>query len=49
MDLLNKPMAPMLVLAGVKDAQVPIADIYLLLSKGDTPKTAGILGTWDAR
>jgi len=41
-DLLNKPMAPMLVLAGVKDTQVPIADIYLLLSKGDSPKTAWI-------
>ena len=41
-DLLNKPMAPMLVLAGVKDTQVPIADIYLLLSNGDSPKTAWI-------
>jgi pimeloyl-ACP methyl ester carboxylesterase len=41
-QLLGKPMAPMLVLAGVKDTQVPIADIYLLLSNGDTPKTAWI-------
>ena len=41
-DLLGKPMAPMLVLAGVLDTQVPISDIYLLLSKGDTPKTAWI-------
>jgi esterase FrsA len=40
--LLGKPMAPMLVIAGVKDTQVPISDIYLLLSKGDTPKTAWI-------
>jgi len=40
--LLGKPMAPMLVLGGVKDTQVPISDIYLLLSKGDTPKTAWI-------
>ena len=40
--LLGKPMAPMLVLAGVLDTQVPISDIYLLLSKGDTPKTAWI-------
>ncbi len=40
--LLGKPMAPMLVIAGVKDTQVPIADIYLLLSKGDTPKTAWV-------
>jgi len=40
--LLGKPMAPMLILAGVLDTQVPISDIYLLLSKGDTPKTAWI-------
>ena len=40
--LLGKPMAPMLVLAGVLDTQVPISDIYLLLNKGDTPKTAWI-------
>jgi esterase FrsA len=40
--LLGKPMAPMLVLAGVLDTQVPISDIYLLLDKGDTPKIAWI-------
>jgi esterase FrsA len=40
--LLGKPMAPMLILAGVKDTQVPISDIYLLLSNGDVPKTAWI-------
>src|ERR1700687_799292 len=40
--LLGKPMVPMLVLAGVLDTQVPISDIYLLLSKGDVPKTAWI-------
>jgi esterase FrsA len=40
--LLGKPMAPMLVIAGVLDTQVPISDIYLLLSKGDVPKTAWI-------
>jgi esterase FrsA len=40
--LLGKPMAPMLVIAGVLDTQVPISDIYLLLSKGDTPKDAWI-------
>ena len=40
--LLGKPMAPMLVIAGVLDTQVPISDIYLLLSKGDTPKIAWI-------
>src|SRR5579862_484983 len=32
--LLGKPMAPMLVIGGVLDTQVPIADLYLLLSKG---------------
>jgi len=40
--LLGKPMAPMLVLAGVLDTQVPIADEYLLLSQGDVPKDAWI-------
>ena len=40
--LLGKPMAPMLILAGVLDTQVPISDIYLLLNKGDVPKTAWI-------
>ncbi len=40
--LLGKPMAPMLVIAGVLDTQVPIADEYLLLSKGDVPKDAWV-------
>jgi pimeloyl-ACP methyl ester carboxylesterase len=40
--LLGKPMSPMLILAGVKDTQVPISDIYLLLNQGDVPKTAWI-------
>ena len=40
--LLGKPMAPMLILAGVKDTQVPIEDIYLLMNSGDVPKTAWI-------
>jgi esterase FrsA len=40
--LLGKPMAPMLILAGVKDTQVPISDIYLLLDSGDVPKTGWI-------
>lgn len=40
--LLGKPMAPMLVIAGALDTQVPIADDFLLLSKGDTPKDAWI-------
>jgi pimeloyl-ACP methyl ester carboxylesterase len=40
--LLGLPTAPMLILAGINDTQVPISDIWLLLSKGDTPKTAWI-------
>lgn len=40
--LLGKPMVPMLVIAGVLDTQVPVSDTYLLLSKGDTPKSAWI-------
>jgi len=40
--LLGKPMAPMLVIAGVLDTQVPIEDEYLLLGKGDKPKEAWI-------
>jgi esterase FrsA len=39
---IGKPTAPMLVIAGVKDTQVPIADIDLLLHSGDTPKEAWI-------
>jgi esterase FrsA len=40
--LLGKPSAPMLILAGVLDTQVPISDIYLLLNSGDVPKDAWI-------
>lgn len=40
--LLGRPMAPMLVIGGVLDTQVPIEDLYLLMSKGDVPKTAWI-------
>ena len=40
--LLGKPMAPMLILAGVNDTQVPIDDEYLLLNQGDVPKEAWI-------
>jgi esterase FrsA len=40
--LLGKPTTPMLILAGILDTQVPISDIYLLLSKGDVPKDAWI-------
>jgi esterase FrsA len=41
-QLLGKPMAPMLIIAGAMDTQVPISDTYLLLSSGDMPKEAWI-------
>jgi esterase FrsA len=41
-NLLGRPTTPMLVLAGVLDTQVPLSDVYLLLSKGDVPKDAWI-------
>ena len=40
--ILGEPTAPMLVIAGVKDTQVPITDIHLLLNRGDVPKEAWI-------
>lgn len=40
--LLDKPTAPLLVIGGALDTQVPIADEYLLLSSGQTPKEAWI-------
>jgi esterase FrsA len=40
--LLGKPMAPMLIIAGALDTQVPISDAYLILSNGDVPKEAWI-------
>ena len=36
--LLDRPMAPMLVIGGALDTQVPIADIDLLMRSGDSPK-----------
>jgi esterase FrsA len=39
---LDKPGAPTLVIAGALDTQVPISDIYTLLSSGETPKDAWI-------
>jgi esterase FrsA len=41
-QLLGKPAAPMLLIAGVLDTQVPISDVYLILSSGDVPKEAWI-------
>ena len=40
--LLGKPMAPMLMVTGVKDTQVPMSDIELLIRSGDVPKDAWI-------
>lgn len=40
--LLGKPTAPMLIISGALDTQVPISDTYLLLSRGDVPKEAWI-------
>jgi cephalosporin-C deacetylase-like acetyl esterase len=41
-NLLSKPTTPMLLVTGVKDTQVPISDIELLLRTGDVPKEAWI-------
>jgi dienelactone hydrolase len=38
----GKPTAPMLVISGALDTQVPLSDTYLLLSSGDAPKEAWI-------
>jgi len=41
-NLIGKPTAPMLIIAGALDTQVPISDTYLLLGNGDVPKEAWI-------
>ena len=40
--LLDKPTAPLFVIGGALDTQVPISDIDLLLNSGQTPKEAWI-------
>ena len=40
--LIDKPTAPLLIIAGVKDTLVPMSDIYLLLEHGVEPKEAWI-------
>ncbi len=40
--LLDRPTSPMLIVAGVKDTQVPMVDQDLLLHTGDVPKDAWI-------
>jgi esterase FrsA len=41
-DLLGKPTAPMLVVGGTKDTQVPIDDLELLINSGSEPREAWI-------
>lgn len=40
--LLGKPSAPMLILNGVQDTQVPISDLYILLQSGGSAKEAWV-------
>jgi dipeptidyl aminopeptidase/acylaminoacyl peptidase len=40
--LLGKPSAPMLVVGGTRDTQVPIDDLELLINSGTTPREAWI-------
>jgi esterase FrsA len=42
LGLLGRPTTSMLVIAGVRDTQVPMSDIDLLLHSGDVPKDAWI-------
>ncbi len=42
LGLLGKPMAPMLIVAGAKDTQVPMSEIDLLLRSGTSPKEAWV-------
>ena len=39
---IGRPTAPMLIVAGAQDSQVPMSDIELLLRTGDAPKEAWI-------
>jgi len=41
LGLLDRPSAPMLLVNGARDSQIPIADLYLLLEHGD-PKEAWV-------
>jgi esterase FrsA len=41
-DLLGKPAAPMLIVGGTKDTQVPIDDLELLINSGGEPREAWI-------
>ena len=39
--LIDQPSAPMLLINGERDTQIPISDLYLLMKHGD-PKTAWV-------
>jgi fermentation-respiration switch protein FrsA (DUF1100 family) len=41
-DLLGKPTAPILVVGGTRDTQVPIDDLELLINSGSGPREAWI-------
>src|SRR5580692_3056676 len=47
--LLGQPSAPMLVVNGEKDSQVPISDLYMLLQSGGTAKAAWVNPDGDIR
>jgi esterase FrsA len=40
--LLERPTAPMFIVTGARDSQVPMSDVYALLETGDVPKEAWI-------
>src|SRR6185312_5840800 len=40
--ILGKPAAPLLIVGGSKDSQVPIADLQLLINSGSEPREAWI-------
>jgi esterase FrsA len=42
LGLLDKPTAPMLIVTGARDTQVPMSEVDLLLRSGSTPKEAWI-------
>jgi dipeptidyl aminopeptidase/acylaminoacyl peptidase len=42
LGLLDKPAAPMLIVTGAKDTQVPMSEVDLLLRSGNAPKEAWI-------
>ena len=51
LGLLDQPSAPMLLVNGARDSQIPIADLYLLLEHGDAKDAWSTrrAGTWAVR